>query len=58
MLVSTGFSKFSDREICIWKEGHLKEPVKTINLDSSSGNLSILLAAAPLASRGYAPIDN
>jgi len=40
MLVSTGFSKFSDREISIWKEGALKEPVKTINLDSSSGILT------------------
>ena len=37
MLVTTGFSKYSDREICLWREDDLSQPTKTINLDSSSG---------------------
>ena len=39
-LFSTGFSKFSDRQIAIWSEEDLSTPVKIENIDSSSGILN------------------
>jgi len=40
MIISTGFNKFSDREISVWREDDLSEPIKTLSLDSSSGVLN------------------
>ena len=61
MLVTTGFSKYSDREICLWQEDDLSQPTKTINLDSSSGifsfvmygSVGVLAAAHTLYSRFF-----
>ena len=39
-LFTTGFSKFSDRQIAIWSEEDLSAPVKIENIDSSSGILN------------------
>ena len=38
--VTTGFSKFSDRQIAVWSEKDLSSPVKIENIDSSSGILN------------------
>ena len=39
-LFTTGFSKFSDRQIAVWSEKDLSSPVKIENIDSSSGILN------------------
>jgi len=38
-LMTTGFSKTSDRQFCIWDSRNMSEPVKTENLDTMSGGL-------------------
>ena len=40
MLFTTGFSKYSDRQIAVWAEDELSAPVKIENIDSSSGILN------------------
>lgn len=37
--VSTGFSKMSDRQYCVWNTDDLSKPVKEENIDTSSGIL-------------------
>ncbi|KAG0240636.1 Coronin-like protein crn1 [Mortierella sp. GBA43] len=36
-IATTGFSKMSDRQVNIWDAGNLEKPLKSINLDTSSG---------------------
>lgn len=36
-VVTTGFSKTSDRQVYLWDSNKLSEPIKSINLDTSSG---------------------
>ena len=36
-LATTGFSKTSDRQIFIWDATNLEKPLKSTNLDTSSG---------------------
>lgn len=38
-LVTTGFSKTSDRQICLWDSQNLETAIKTEVLDTSSGQL-------------------
>ncbi|KAF0294879.1 Coronin-2B [Amphibalanus amphitrite] len=38
-LLTTGFSKFSDRQYAVWDERRLDEPLRRENIDSSSGIL-------------------
>ena len=38
-IVTTGFSKMSDRQIFLWDAGRLDKPVKQITVDTSSGTL-------------------
>jgi len=38
-IFTTGFSKFSDREIAVWKEDDLSAPLRLESVDSSSGVL-------------------
>ena len=38
-LLTTGFSKFSDRQYAVWDERRLAEPLRRENIDSSSGIL-------------------
>lgn len=38
-VLTTGFSQHSDRQIAIWKENDLREPIKREMVDSSSGIL-------------------
>eukprot|EP00088_Acartia_fossae_P016442 TRINITY_DN1919_c0_g1_i2.p1 TRINITY_DN1919_c0_g1~~TRINITY_DN1919_c0_g1_i2.p1 ORF type:complete len:628 (+),score=126.99 TRINITY_DN1919_c0_g1_i2:93-1976(+) len=40
MFLSTGFNRYSDREISIWTQADLDKPLKTVSLDSSSGVLN------------------
>ena len=37
--MTTGFSQHSDRQIAIWKDADLREPIKREMIDSSSGIL-------------------
>jgi len=39
-LFTTGFSKFSDRQLALWSETDLSQPLKIENIDSSSGILN------------------
>ena len=39
-LFTTGFSKFSDRQLAVWSENDLSKPLKIENIDSSSGILN------------------
>ncbi|CAG8497612.1 8987_t:CDS:2 [Paraglomus occultum] len=36
-LVTTGFSKMSDRQVYVWDTRALNKPIKTVHLDTSSG---------------------
>ena len=36
-LATTGFSKMSDRQVNIWDSTNLEKPLKSNNLDTSSG---------------------
>jgi len=36
-LVTTGFSKMSDRQVYVWDTRALSKPIKTVHLDTSSG---------------------
>ncbi|KAL7748017.1 Coronin-like protein crn1 [Sorochytrium milnesiophthora] len=38
-IATTGFSRTSDRQVCVWDTRNFTEPVKTTNLDTSSGIL-------------------
>ncbi len=38
-VLTTGFSQHSDRQIVVWKETDLKNPIKRETVDSSSGIL-------------------
>lgn len=36
-MITTGFSRHSDRQICVWSEENLKAPLSVETVDSSSG---------------------
>lgn len=36
-IATTGFSKMSDRQLNIWDTDNLEKPLKSINIDTSSG---------------------
>lgn len=38
-LITTGFSRMSDRQCAIWNSGSLEKPIKQITVDTSSGML-------------------
>ena len=38
-IVTTGFSKMSDRQVFVWNSGSLDKPVKSLNIDQSPGSL-------------------
>lgn len=36
-LITTGFSRHSDRQFAVWDQHNLKSPLQSENIDSSSG---------------------
>lgn len=36
-LITTGFSRHSDRQFSVWDQHNLKSPLQSENIDSSSG---------------------
>jgi len=40
-LVTTGFSRMSDRQIFVWDSTALDKPLKSINIDTSPGTLMV-----------------
>lgn len=43
-LVTTGFSRMSDRQIFVWDSTALDKPIKSINIDTSPGTLMVRTA--------------
>lgn len=38
-IVTTGFSRMSDRQVFLWDSGNLEKPIKQMTIDTSSGTL-------------------
>lgn len=38
-VVTTGFSRMSDRQVFLWDSGNLGKPIKQMTIDTSSGTL-------------------
>ena len=38
-IVTTGFSRMSDRQVFLWDSGNLEKPIKHMTIDTSSGTL-------------------